>query len=788
MRKLIFNICLVVIVLLLSFSNLLKVDADEGSHSYIYHITSLNIDTDNKIMEFEGFAFIDHMDNYGNSNLETHIIASSSAGSKSYLVEYLTSNPTKLDYYFARCQSNEACTNSHALAVKNAFRGSTDCNRDNFADCAYFDVDFKVTIDLQELYEDLGSNGEEIEFSIATYNSLGVSAESSLGVYRGICKVDGRPGICGNRVSFNGSTIGISTSDSVIVTVTDGRVRYNNDGFGYTGTYYTQFSQFSVSSYGNASFNKNGNAFNSNYFVIQNGRYIIYDSWVKASHALKINFGGEPIEYVEPDASCDPGYDKNMDISSITCGNSKQIKGCVKTAVSFNATYDLTAEQINQTRHPDTGAICGDTTDLNVNHSSVYTLVHQGGNFSFDSVSGSVYAGRGFTFPSLVYDNYIYWKYPRNGLGQIIYPNFWVNYGKWVVDHYEDHGYFAVCNPVTNTTIYGTPCAINERYWVSHMVPVLTCDADGNTYRLNVHSDKVDVSEFGEAILKENLEKVSSKNVKNSIIDVNNYSNEIMNGSGTGGGVVSSAYPSNKFSNSLEMVDGDWHRYGSNWAVGVLKEGSENRYSSNYKFSMYDAYVRLIEGSGENVADVKYSNVNLGDNYHLVGKKYFVPLLFPDSLNFLIKLSAPQLSFIRGIDWRLDGTCDINVVNKIFNCQGSTCSNKFIYRSIDLGDPFPDGNVPRNWIGYNRKRIADTYKNGVVYEVALINGNSDDDKLGTEMLNEIDTNYNSWDTIDIDGSNSFINSKFNYYFKKNANNSYCPIGFYNLGCDKYGSG
>ena len=159
----------ILLFLLVSFIGMFGVNAADTDPHHIYHVKKLDINTGSNTIDVYGFAFIDHRDNIGGTNLTTQIIASNGSATYSVDVEYYTEK--EYDYYFARCMdtstgAGDKCSKARADAVKNGGRGN-NCNAAPGSDCAYFNVDFKAKIDLLDMYNKLGGDSE-ISFTIAS--------------------------------------------------------------------------------------------------------------------------------------------------------------------------------------------------------------------------------------------------------------------------------------------------------------------------------------------------------------------------------------------------------------------------------------------------------------------------------------------------------------------------------------------------------------------------------------------------------------------------------------------
>lgn len=832
MRRLVCKFIFILFVLILSFSSMDEVKA-YGDNYHVYHVKSLDIKPSSATLDIDGFAYINQLDNYGGINLRSWIVATNSSGqSVEYEVDYYTSdeNTDNYNYYYAICQESSAstgtiCNEKHAEQVLNDIidgsRRSDSCNKANGdSDCGAFSVDFKVNISLTDLHERLGGNGN-ISFKIKTITSTdngNYEKISDLGVYEGVCKVDGTPNLCSSAIQVGDSSIVLGDiSKKVQVVVTSGRIRPNDTKRSINGRYYITGMSYDIVEYGSVmQFDKklnNGNAvyFSSNYFIISGSdkgwgnvspggprEFIIYDSWVHVDGSMTLSFDGDPEETIPVETVCDPGFTEVNASKSVTCGNSQNFKACTRKGTSVTVEYQLTSAEYNEAylstwEAPDnelaagTDRFCGNYEISFDIYEDI--LIHESGTFNFGGVSSGVYAGRGFDFPNLTYINDIYWRYADNNVSA---KRELIKYGKWnkeekIVDPggWEPvvRNYSMICSPAGfdefgNELTYGeyydargwlSTCMVGETIgagdWSEYeeVEPVIeitwTCDSDGSTTYVGYYDYMWELNNAAEETVRNNI----NESVIQSSTPI--------------------SYDSNVVSSTEKIVEGSWNggeTYGSS-----LSENSS--YHTQYQFDMTDSHVKLI---GDNAGNVAYSNSPL-DNYQHIGNKYFVPLLFPNDRVFPLNISRNNISFVNGIYWYLDGECGIVPINNMFDCNGGSCESKFRYRPIELDDPFPKDVIPVNWVEWyssdtNKHRLINTYNNGFVYSVTLVSGISNGNKLGIDNVNNINTNYNSWNGMKLNGTSSFVTTDVTgSYFNKNNTNSYCNVGVWNVTCDDY---
>ncbi|MBQ8193247.1 MAG: hypothetical protein IJZ46_04185 [Bacilli bacterium] len=110
--------------------------------------------------------------------------------------------------------------------------------------------------------------------------------------------------------------------------------------------------------------------------------------------------------------------------------------------------------------------------------------------------------------------------------------------------------------------------------------------------------------------------------------------------------------------------------------------------------------------------------------------------------------------------------CEIDVYSLYYIPVGGTPNGKlkynFIYRPIDISNPFPNRNAGINWYDWwsiqrNKNELKDTYKNEPQYSIVL-----DNQKISEiKKYNSNSTNgYFDWDTLK-NGESTFVNEYFN---------------------------
>ncbi|MGM9875641.1 MAG: hypothetical protein ACI310_00195 [Bacilli bacterium] len=167
---------------------------------------------------------------------------------------------------------------------------------------------------------------------------------------------------------------------------------------------------------------------------------------------------------------------------------------------------------------------------------------------------------------------------------------------------------------------------------------------------------------------------------------------------------------------------------------------------------------------------ISYST-SIGTNYG-INNKYYTPLTYEGKYN--IKATLKNLNILINDedwvgDWSLtfdgskDSSCQIDVVKRLYDkVDDKAYSFAFIYRPIDLNDPFPNRNAGVNWYAWysktsNKERLEESYSN-LQYQVKLDNKTTYDIKEYNGK-----NSYLSWEGINESGESSFIDKYFNIY-------------------------
>lgn len=166
---------------------------------------------------------------------------------------------------------------------------------------------------------------------------------------------------------------------------------------------------------------------------------------------------------------------------------------------------------------------------------------------------------------------------------------------------------------------------------------------------------------------------------------------------------------------------------------------------------------------------VKYTN-NPGQG---INNEYYTPITYTGELS--LEATISNIGVLKDVDnwtnnWKLtydgenDDSCKVNVTSRLYKPNQKN-EYAFIYRPIDLNNPFPNRNAGINWYDWysiqsNKDRLKSSYsKSKLEYQVEL-------DNQSVSKIKEYNKNYNYLDWTGINEKtekSNFINN----YFKDN---------------------
>lgn len=234
----------------------------------------------------------------------------------------------------------------------------------------------------------------------------------------------------------------------------------------------------------------------------------------------------------------------------------------------------------------------------------------------------------------------------------------------------------------------------------------------------------------------------------------------------------------------------------------VSEFNSKSTKTFYYSFLTPYAYYKNSDFSINYAVDTKkYSS----SDYTYAGERFYTYNKYVED-KFPINISAVNsLSLIKGMNWSLDADCDMEFYppsecppdencDDLYECtdDGSgkvKCYLNYRYRSISVSDPFPKATViaelPNNWKEWwsnnsNRKRIMNTFDNGLFYKVYL------DSNVINKINTDYKTSYTSWDNINNNGESKFVSKYSSSSSDVKKTQSFCPLGRWDADtCDKW---
>lgn len=303
--------------------------------------------------------------------------------------------------------------------------------------------------------------------------------------------------------------------------------------------------------------------------------------------------------------------------------------------------------------------------------------------------------------------------------------------------------------------------------------PIVTLKNGTSTKRVDIKSLNLRIEDLDSEVWK----KIKTEKIKNNndtistaflTIDSNNKKN------------LNFAMPI-----SVErVVDNDTDICSSN------RQNCKSYYTITYKISQQDACV-----GKKDVTFYYGSDCDINTQYNSLRKKqYFIPLDQEGGGEIPINIKG-NFSSVKSLSISFEDKCFISVGTPGKNSPPPTQFSNLIYRSIDVGEPFPAYNarkdsdtIPVNWRNWyttnatNRSRLTNSYEDGKLNYTIVLNNDS------ISKINQ-DTNskpnvYSSLDEMNNNnnGTNSFV---IKYDSKKTTNSTnYCPVSEFVEQCDK----
>lgn len=155
---------------------------------------------------------------------------------------------------------------------------------------------------------------------------------------------------------------------------------------------------------------------------------------------------------------------------------------------------------------------------------------------------------------------------------------------------------------------------------------------------------------------------------------------------------------------------------------------------------------------------------------------YYVPLKEPDGSYFPVKVNIDEVSVLKIMNWKIDYECGVDCDQNLYSKKGNF---KFIYRPIDMSNPFPK-------IVNENRLIGDNWKTFMSDKKAIeskMNRNGDNKEytvtLTPTLISNIKTynnnkNYTSLNTIYDSGRSDFLKD---YAIENMKKDNYNKLGY-----------
>lgn len=162
---------------------------------------------------------------------------------------------------------------------------------------------------------------------------------------------------------------------------------------------------------------------------------------------------------------------------------------------------------------------------------------------------------------------------------------------------------------------------------------------------------------------------------------------------------------------------------------------------------------KVVASTTDGITNKIYTDLTFSGKTHLYAKL--------SKLNMLKVDDEEEWSISFGDD--NDTSCDVDVERRLYSTSNSNkVSYNFIYRPIDVNNPFPNRNAGINWYewwnnSYNKDRLKDSYSNGSLqYEIELNPSSIKSIKESTTIRD-----YYEWNEDDEKNNNKFVTDNFN---------------------------
>lgn len=827
---------LFLILLLFPFSSVFAAD---GDYEIAYDITKFSIDSNGDTINFSGWSFLDHMDNHGDINMDTWILAytgnwqnswqnpdndfnacSSSPSCYSVKANIGEADGGIYDIYYIRCTkkgcSEENHDNQQRKLEENQMKfRDNSCAETGNSRCIYYNVGFNAKLSINNIIAKIGNN-KQVKFRIVTKVRYGgkksyvqkQSAQykvdsSDIGVVANSCT-----SVFGQKCDSNNKTYITSVENSVP----------SSDGSGNkkTKTRSVKIGGFSKKAKFTAS---QAIGYQDNEKKLQlrtGGKHFKY----KGTYDL-LEVGSVKDNYIIP-KSVTGGTKKFKNIRGrLVKINRNGDKGYAWTAwlkLSGNLTLDLSEKDDpwNPTP-PTTTERCPDQTVYCIGSSCKYypdtckfDIPSHANRKSYscsNSVSKTECGDASYNDSCIESINDTYYYRLSSSEVKTYFPNVSIKYNSnYKVKKVGDYYYFPIeffgnvkysqsanlkLDFVNNKSVdsgrsfaysYAYQVSSNWNYYGNYQANT----TEDNTYVSYIMVDVTGRNNIVTTIkvnvaLKEGDKLYSNYNNPNSVVTYNLdfYRNFVTNKAKA---VSKDLNPS---SNVVRFPDSN----NSNSNVLTTDAGAFSCGEYSVSSSNWNAQVNRSVSCTYRLNTAYFKNDGSGEViYHASdgyskdinqGSLYYIPSTLNSSFKFSFQVSANSLSLVNKLNYSYTPTCQVVASNKIRN------RNKVRYRSIDTSDPFPKS-VPSNWNEYIKSstsalsRITHHSFDAISYQTVVLNNQT---KVSVSELKNTYGDYSSYNDIASDNSGvSAVIRNTNLFTKINGN--HCKALEYSSSCDK----
>ncbi len=795
-------------------------NSSDINYKISYDVTSFTIADDD--VNFRGWAFLDHMDNYGGINMNTYIAAYTGDWNDNWNSDITKCNNSKncyalktnveaRDLYFLRC-TTDACSVSNRDKIiselennsrnARAYSDASCISNGNYSGshCAYHNVGFSLTMKISNIEQKFG-NDSTVKFRIITQArygknrkninrgtkrsdsvDIGVFPNSNCTVFGASCDDNQKKYTTTYKSSstINGITVQEKKKRTVTLDGLSKKVLFTAvRASGSTNSTYSQirgtcFYPNSVYDLKSVESEKWWNNWKGNrdgkvkarllklYGKNDSDSGYAWSAWVRATGTLKLTLKDES------DNTC----------TGCTCAD-EAIVACVGSKCTI-----------------DSSTSCPNSTNVSKLETQNGTADH--------STCSSV---NNLTVSSSEQAEQVYWlNIPRSEIDEKL-----VNQG---VNYVTSANYARGANITNKLVLDGTT------YWFPIKLKALVKFTQTFNLNLNFVSSKVDSGGSFPFSFDYSTSVSSSAypyDVSNGTSKYNTYQAtyrfEVIDSSGvksykniaigltSGDEIFRSLYwlaPSkttysadlfNSIANSVSQKDLNNSERNAKVTFpdtnkpSVSKEDAGDftcSSSSECSYILRQAYVSK-DGSGK----VQYSQTEVSgfDKLQSQGSRYVVSPLWKTGDKFEFRINA-RFGF-SNTKLNYNATCSLDTVtNKIHS------TNYVKYRSIDTSNPFPDSSkIPENWkefqkIDSNFSRIINNSFNTVNYQTGFFGSSIKNTLKELENSNKIGS-YSSYKDVTSSGSDKLITDTDIFSVKSGiSGQNYCLTGQFNENCNK----